>query len=584
MLTAEDKRCIRAVVRKIHPDKFMQHPEEQLLNSESLKTLNAFLEGYVQGQTVRSSVLSFWTVAEGGTNKGTSAAAGEREGEGDEAKAKAKGDQQSEELVKVKVELSGRQSLFDVFDAFGVEHAQRDDALARNLGEKMSDMDFLVYMQGKISEALAISERFSALSSTAAQLKEDLSERYAFEELRFQDVVRTSCANAVWQVSALEVLSQAMESLDPESQRTFANQRVVLHRERRRSFSAVQGREIHLVVNRTLKSQLRKIDGHLLGTLSKLNTYWRQRIRVLVPAVQSVLRVKAVLGDFVYNGDGHSTSSPEDAVLWAGKIIKAREAFDLAFDGPQGGRESESEGVRGSEGESRFHFSILVHSDESMPFIDVSPTSTMVQVRSDCPPGALVAFLCSDEARELNERVRVIESQRSLESDHLARVKKALKAKQVIRVCSMPDMAPFYGACERLVANAEYIASQVELKGIFLAIDDCYEVWESGFVSVPYDFEIEVLCQTLGALKAAEKKAGPNLLSIEGSPSPSSPTSRVTRREESPQSRQAVQRQSSFSLAPHRSRARPQRQVGRSNLALLRSARSRTSGLQRLRL
>jgi len=336
-------------------------------------------------------------------------------------------------------------------------------------------------------------------------------------------------------------------------------------------------------VNRTLKSQLKKIDTHLLGTLSKLNTYWRQRISVLVPAVQSVLRVKAVLGDFVYNGDGYNTSSPEDAVLWAGKVIKSREAFDVAFG--EGGER---------EGETRFHFSILVHSDESTPFIDVSPTSTMVQVRADCPPGALVAFLCSQEARELNERVRVIEGQRSLEADHLARVKKALKAKQVIRVCSLPDMDPFYGACERLVANSEYISSQVDLKGIFLAIDDCYEVWESGFVSIPYDFEIEALCETLGALKAGEKKGGPNLLSVGGSPSSSSSSSssssqsRDAAPSQSQSPRQAVQRQSSARLTPHRSVARPQRLVGRSP-ALLRRPRSgnclgTSSRLQRLRL
>ena len=102
--------------------------------------------------------------------------------------------------------------------------------------------------------------------------------------MRFQDVVRTSCSNAVWQVGALKTLSAALESLDDGSQQTFANQRIVLHRERKKGFAAVQGREIHLVVNRTLKSQLRKTDKDLLSALSKLNSYWRGRITTLVPA------------------------------------------------------------------------------------------------------------------------------------------------------------------------------------------------------------------------------------------------------------------------------------------------------------
>ena len=89
MLDQDDKRCIRAVVRKIHPDRFMQHPKEQAVNSESLKALNAFLEGYVEGQVVRSSTLTFWTLGE---------------------------EDNDSELVKVEVGLSSLDSLFEAFD------------------------------------------------------------------------------------------------------------------------------------------------------------------------------------------------------------------------------------------------------------------------------------------------------------------------------------------------------------------------------------------------------------------------------------------------------------------------------------
>ncbi len=38
--------------------------------------------------------------------------------------------------------------------------------------------------------------------------------------------------------------------------------------------------------------------------------------------------------------------------------------------------------------------------------------------------------------------------------------------------------------------------------GASIAIDDCYELWESGFVSIPYDFELRDLQPQLQKLLA----------------------------------------------------------------------------------
>jgi hypothetical protein len=43
-------------------------------------------------------------------------------------------------------------------------------------------------------------------------------------------------------------------------------------------------------------------------------------------------------------------------------------------------------------------------------------------------------------------------------------------------------------ACRRLLAHAPELRGAVDFSSISLAIDDCYEVWESGFVSIPYNF------------------------------------------------------------------------------------------------
>ena len=44
--------------------------------------------------------------------------------------------------------------------------------------------------------------------------------------------------------------------------------------------------------------------------------------------------------------------------------------------------------------------------------------------------------------------------------------------------------------------------------GVCLAIDDCYEVWESGVLSVPYDFEVKELQPQLRRLLAASSSVG----------------------------------------------------------------------------
>mmetsp|Transcript_13528 Transcript_13528/g.34022 ORF Transcript_13528/g.34022 Transcript_13528/m.34022 type:complete len:545 (-) Transcript_13528:163-1797(-) len=480
MLSQEDKRCVRAVIRQIHPDKFSQHPEQQAVNSESLKVLNAFLERCIDGEIVRSSRLQFWTIDD------------------------------SSELKRVCVEISGPDSLYALFDSFGVEHSGKKGSFRTS---HYGSQDFVTYLKQKVSEADALSRRFQSLSSSATQFRADLIKEHGLQDLRFQDVIRDSCSNVVWQISALQLLSDCLESLDEADRLTFTNQRIVLHRTRKRPSSkslsqhsqVLQGSEIHLVVNRTLKSQLRKIDAKLLGNLSRLNAYWTKRIKHLVPAAKSVLNVRSILGDFVYSGDGcGESSSLESAVLWTGKVLRASKAFRFAF-----------------ENQDEFSYSILVHSDHSTPFIEMGKSGTMLQVRSDCPPSALLAFMCSPESRAFNREVGVIEARRSEEAFHLQKVKKALKAKQVIRVCSFEggELSPFYDACERLIVHAKDIARHVDLKGVSLAIDDCYELWESGFISIPYDFEVETLCANLqkslplncqgppGLLKESSKRA-----------------------------------------------------------------------------
>lgn len=48
-------------------------------------------------------------------------------------------------------------------------------------------------------------------------------------------------------------------------------------------------------------------------------------------------------------------------------------------------------------------------------------------------------------------------------------------------------------AAKKLIDNADSICQYIDLSNVNLAIDDCYQMWESGFISIPYDFQLKDL-------------------------------------------------------------------------------------------
>lgn len=64
---------------------------------------------------------------------------------------------------------------------------------------------------------------------------------------------------------------------------------------------------------------------------------------------------------------------------------------------------------------------------------------------------------------------------------------------QVIRVCPSYDRDLVLAAADRLIQNAEIISHFVDLSNASIALDDCYQMWESGFISIPCDFQLQDL-------------------------------------------------------------------------------------------
>lgn len=63
---------------------------------------------------------------------------------------------------------------------------------------------------------------------------------------------------------------------------------------------------------------------------------------------------------------------------------------------------------------------------------------------------------------------------------------------QVIRMTFEHEQDKVFEAAYRLLENADHIKATVNLEGTSIAIDNVYELWESGVISIPYDFSLKV--------------------------------------------------------------------------------------------
>lgn len=59
----------------------------------------------------------------------------------------------------------------------------------------------------------------------------------------------------------------------------------------------------------------------------------------------------------------------------------------------------------------------------------------------------------------------------------------------------------------RLLEHSDSIKQAVDLRGACIALDDCYEVWDSGFISIPYNFKIQELSSMVRMLQAGGRPA-----------------------------------------------------------------------------
>lgn len=240
---------------------------------------------------------------------------------------------------------------------------------------------------------------------------------------------------------------------------------------------------VHLVAGvEELQRALQCLDFDRAQIFSRVEKYWFRRSRELAGSLECLLGVTNVW----YNS--LSPGELQDFVIWAGEMVQFCRSEKTHFG-------------------TNFSFSIVVQSrDENGRHLDYVPTSKILTVKTDCPPEALLSFLRSEDAINAHIASSNIESEDMLEEQALEIACGALGAKKLVRICSSYEKGNVVEACTRLVKVGDQIKDSLDLSEISLAIDDRYDVWDSGIISIPYDFTISDFEPKLKALLSSDSR------------------------------------------------------------------------------
>lgn len=80
---------------------------------------------------------------------------------------------------------------------------------------------------------------------------------------------------------------------------------------------------------------------------------------------------------------------------------------------------------------------LIVHSDETASVLDHCATTSTLHVRTDCSPMQFLDYLQSDQFLSVDDNARDMLTDDEEEKRILEKVRMALGAKQVIRICSI---------------------------------------------------------------------------------------------------------------------------------------------------
>lgn len=348
-------------------------------------------------------------------------------------------------------------------------------------------------------------EQHTLLKNTVSLLKAELEERFNLQNITMSSEFGISVVDLELQLTLLKTVELAFENLKEQDQFTGLSF-CIRHPDclpldpfesMNSSFGELQPTaskssfcwvaddgSIHLFIKcRELARALLQVDIDRSRLLTQLHQFWERRAADLRILMQRLFQVEDVLCD-------NSTSeSVQKFVLWAGCIMANRDQF------------------RNRLTKRNLPLTLLIHSDKTAPMIDYSTASSTLHIRTDCTPLYLLNFVNSEQCLNAGMEAKEMISDDAEEQRILEEAREALGAKHVIRICSVYDRQKAIKAAERLIKNAEIIRQTVDLSEAGIAIDSNYQAWDSGFISIPYDYHLKELKPNLQKLIGSGKRS-----------------------------------------------------------------------------
>ncbi|EIE20645.1 hypothetical protein COCSUDRAFT_18360 [Coccomyxa subellipsoidea C-169] len=154
----DDKKLIRAIVRRVHPDLFSAHPYERAQNSDTtdssvLQLLNSYVDELQRRGKVQTAAVKFWVIEDG-------------------------------RLTQISAELPSYGSLGPLFFAFNLISA---DEMQSGAGSYISSQDstgFLEWLSFTVKEALRASEQHESMKRVFRELRASLEDKFALAAIQ----------------------------------------------------------------------------------------------------------------------------------------------------------------------------------------------------------------------------------------------------------------------------------------------------------------------------------------------------------------------------------------------------------------
>ncbi|KAL3163390.1 hypothetical protein ABBQ32_009774 [Trebouxia sp. C0010 RCD-2024] len=288
-------------------------------------------------------------------------------------------------------------------------------------------------------------------------------------------------------LEALGMLQQCLSELCQDQPDMLAGLCVFLHHPDNKSWWGSQGSfvedngSVTLIADlKTLRHDLLQLDLDEAQQRKQLSSMWVQKVSDKAAALTDLLGVQDVMF--------WSSKQParEMFVQWADEMLEHRCA---------------DEGMMQRKTHS---FNLLVQADSSLPVLHYDDLLGLLEVSTDCSPEQLLEYLQGEAATAASTAAVAHGRARQEEEELLEAASDALGTRHVMRMVSRYWQPDINRSLQQLIATADAVKAAFDLSDFAIAIDDRYEVTDSGLISIPWDFSTQDLQPQLLKLLSPE--------------------------------------------------------------------------------